>query len=226
MWDLIVLVPDHCLSFYFSAFCRSKNVNNVDVSKELSDDDLFIDSVESRIKNGQVFAKMEVGPSKQRLNFKVDTGSQVNVLPFYTFQQLGVKTALNPSNTRLSVYNGNPLHSKGTKCLACTHPGTNRTGQVEFHVADTQLMPLFGVQSCVEFDLVKITYAVESNQPQGHMTKASVLKDYPQAFKGLGSIPGECLIHLESDALFVCVEAKRPSQQFFSHVGTEPPLPG
>ena len=26
--------------------------------------------------------------------------------------------------------------------------------------------------------------------------------------------------------LFVWVEALRPSQQFFSHVGTEPPLPG
>ena len=26
--------------------------------------------------------------------------------------------------------------------------------------------------------------------------------------------------------LFVCVEALPPSQQFFSHVGTEPPLPG
>ena len=26
--------------------------------------------------------------------------------------------------------------------------------------------------------------------------------------------------------LFVCSEAKRPSQQFFSHVGTEPTLPG
>ena len=27
-------------------------------------------------------------------------------------------------------------------------------------------------------------------------------------------------------SLFVFVEAKHPSQQFFSHVGTEPPLPG
>ena len=26
--------------------------------------------------------------------------------------------------------------------------------------------------------------------------------------------------------VFVWVEALRPSQQFFSHVGTEPPLPG
>ena len=28
------------------------------------------------------------------------------------------------------------------------------------------------------------------------------------------------------DELFVCVEAERPSQQFFSHVGMEPSLPG
>ena len=28
------------------------------------------------------------------------------------------------------------------------------------------------------------------------------------------------------DGGFVCVDALRPSQQFFSHVGTEPPLPG
>ena len=26
--------------------------------------------------------------------------------------------------------------------------------------------------------------------------------------------------------VFVCVNASRPRQQFFSHVGTEPPLPG
>ena len=55
-------------------------MNNVNISKELSDDDLFIDSVESRIKNGQVFADMEVGLSKQRINFKVNTGFQVNIL--------------------------------------------------------------------------------------------------------------------------------------------------
>ena len=44
---------------------------------------------------------MEVGPSKQGFTFKVDIGSQVNILPYYDFQQLGVKTALNPSHTKL-----------------------------------------------------------------------------------------------------------------------------
>ena len=35
-----------------------------------------------------------------------------------------------------------------------------------------------------------------------------------------------CLLKTIYKVLFVCVEALRPSQQFFSHVGTEPPLPG
>ena len=55
--------------------------------------------------------------------------------------------------------------------------------------------------SGIEFDLVKITCAVETKQPHDHMTKKSVLKDYTHAFKGLNSIPGECKIHLKPDAI-------------------------
>ena len=83
-----------------------------------------------------------------------------------------MKTALNPSHTKLSAYDGNPLHSKGTITLQCTHQGLNPTGLVEFHVVDTHSTPHFGLHSCIEFDLVKITYyAVETKQPQDHMTK-------------------------------------------------------
>ena len=179
---------------HFKIVCRSKNANNVDISEDVSDDDLFIDGVESQIKNDQIFAEMEVGPSKERLTFKVETGSQVSILPYDAFQQLGVKTALSHSSTKLSPYNGNPLHSKGTINLTCRHADTNHTGLVDFHVVDTQSTPLFGLKSCTEFDLVKITYAVDSKQPAapGQMTKSSVLKYYAEAFNGLDAIPGEC----------------------------------
>lgn len=53
---------------------------------------------------------------------------------------------------------------------------------------------------CIEFDLVKITYAVESKL-QGLMTKAKILRDYPQDCNSLGSIPSECSIHLKPDAI-------------------------
>ena len=183
---------------HFSACCRSKNVNNVEISGDYSDNEFFLDSVESRINNGQVFAEMEVGSSKQEITFKVDIGSQVNILPYYAFQQLGVKTALNPSHTKLSAYNGNLLHSLGTLTLQYTHQGLNRTGKVELYAVDTHSTPRFGFQSCIDFDWVKITYAAVTKHPQDHMTKTSVLKDYTQAFKGLGSIPGERKIRLKN----------------------------
>lgn len=78
------------------------------------------DSVESRITNGQILAEMEVGLSKYKVAFKVDTGSQVNILPYYAFKQLGVKTDLCPSSMKLSAYSGNSLLSKGTVSLTCT----------------------------------------------------------------------------------------------------------
>ena len=43
---------------------------------------------------------------------------------------------------------------------------------------------------------------------------------------GLITIAREQMGHFISHCLFVCAEAKRPSQQFFSHVGTEQTLPG
>ena len=40
------------------------------------------------------------------------------------------------------------------------------------------------------------------------------------------AVSNRCYVTLTLVDLFVWVEALRPSQQFFSHVGTEPPLPG
>ena len=53
----------------------------------------------------------------------------------------------------------------------------------------------------MEFDLVKTTYSAENHQSQSYMTEASVLKECAQVFKGIGSILGECSIHLIPDAV-------------------------
>ena len=96
----------------------------------------------------------------------------------------------------LSAYNGNPLHSKCTISLTCIHPGTNRTRQVEFHVVDNRHHYLVCNHA---LSLIWLRSHMPSKAI--NMTKASVLKDYLQAFKGLGSIPGECSIHLKPDAI-------------------------
>ena len=39
---------------HFSVCCRFTNVTNVEVSEDYSDNELFIDSVQTRMNNGQV----------------------------------------------------------------------------------------------------------------------------------------------------------------------------
>ena len=53
--------------------------------------------------------------------FKIDTGSQVNIIPLSTFRELNIKHPLLPLETQLSSYTGNPLNVRGTINLNCRY---------------------------------------------------------------------------------------------------------
>lgn len=127
----------------------------------LEAEDVYTDSVVSRISNNQTFIEIEVGLWKKEIKLKLDSGAQVKILPLFVFQQLGVETALCPSDTKLSGYNNNPLKLLHTINLECYCAPTAQSGQVEFHVADMKSPPLLCLQSCIDFGLIKLAYAVE-----------------------------------------------------------------
>ncbi len=89
---------------HFAKMClsKSKNVNDVQAMDNCDQDvydhseldvysDVYVDSVESRIINGQVYAEIQVGPTNRLIKFKIDTGAQVNILPYSVFQKLNIK---------------------------------------------------------------------------------------------------------------------------------------
>ncbi|KAH3887497.1 hypothetical protein DPMN_011514 [Dreissena polymorpha] len=89
---------------HFASACRSRNVNDInsaDRSEDVQSDDVhsddvlcdsvYVDSIESKVVDGQVFAEIGVGPKQQIIKFKIDTGSQVNILPFSHYQSIGTK---------------------------------------------------------------------------------------------------------------------------------------
>ena len=73
-----------------------------------------MDSIESKIVNGQVFAEIGVGSKQQNIKFKIDTRSQVNILPFSNYQSIGTKGNLKRSYLRLATYNCTPFKTEGT----------------------------------------------------------------------------------------------------------------
>ena len=68
-------------------------------------ENLFIDSIEFDQSKNQAFAKIHLGPKSKIVSMKIDSGSQVNILPRSTFQSLGIKCPLQktPRHTTVEI---------------------------------------------------------------------------------------------------------------------------
>ena len=112
---------------HFASKCLSKKViynkvHDVECHNENeleSDDDFVIDCIQCNTNspsNNQAFCTLLVGSKQKSVKFKLDTGSQVNILPKSVYKSLGGRIeSLDCPNETLSAYNNNKLESLG--CL-------------------------------------------------------------------------------------------------------------
>ena len=187
--------------------CRSKksvhmvSERNYDSQVQNSDsDDFFVDSVKSnKFVNDQAFVEIEVGPRFLPINFKTDTGSQVNILPYQTYRKLNLQHTLQKPSTKLTAYGGNTLNTLG--CISLTCKCTGRRKDHSFYIVETCSSPILGLKSSIDLELIKLVLSCETQASQllenKHITKATVLTQYSKAFQGTGLFPGKCTIHLD-----------------------------
>lgn len=230
---------DNCNKWnHFSKVCRSvhksKSVHEVTACPESdTESDFYIDSIESNydhVKNQQAFAKVNIGPKSFPVDFKLDTGSQANILPEKVYNKLGSLDILRSPQRKLSAYDGGQLRTLGVCRLSCTVG--QRSQNLEFYVVDTEGPPILGLQSCLSFELIKLVYSVETvvpdsdvkvhcpdksvhkHEPDGHSQFSSldnevILKRYSDVFSGIGLFPGEIKIHIDQNAVPVVHPPRR-----------------
>ena len=150
-----------------------------------------------------MFAKLCIGPKSVPIGFKIDTGSQANILPEKVYDKLGLLGVLQIPKSKLSAYSGSLLHILGVCRLSC-----ECKQDIEFYVVDTKGPPILGLQSCLSLELIKFVYSVDiivpgisdakplvtkqdasldhCHQAGSHpLDKSSVLKEYSDIFKGI-----------------------------------------
>lgn len=200
---------------HFAKMCRSKktrthNVSEVKTSEgqpgpgsDSDSDDFYVDSIDSNVHvDNQAFTTLEVGPTPVKIKFKLDTGSQVNILPYNTYRKLGPNIPLSKSSKNLSAYGGDTLNTVGCCKLVGKYRNTT-IDQVEFFVVKTNSPPILGLRSCLDFQLIKLVYSVNTDTPletREPMTRETVLRDFKETFHGVGLFPGECKIHVDPSA--------------------------
>lgn len=116
---------------HFAAMCRSTlNVNEVTTQPDqgggVESDDFYIDSIDTSAHNpcetkDQAFRYLDLGPGRVPIKFKLDTGSQVNILPVRLFKSIGSLSSLKQPSKYLYDYSKSRLETLGEQKIRCTH---------------------------------------------------------------------------------------------------------
>ena len=195
-------------SNHFKRVCRSKTVhevNNEQYEEEQNLSDFYVDTVNKSFSHyDQAFATVHVGPKKTPLRFKIDTGSQANIIPLSKFHELNIKHPLAPPDSQLSSYTGDALNVKGTITLTCRY--NNKSVDTQFYIVETSKIPLLSLKTSLDLSLIQLIYSVDnpvcqSVEQQETCTKENILQKFPDLFKGVGLIPGDIQLHLKPDAV-------------------------
>ncbi|GFO19331.1 retrovirus-related pol polyprotein from transposon 17.6 [Plakobranchus ocellatus] len=152
---------------HFASQCKTKAIHDIAQPQEessVSDEEFDIGSVTQENKDGsEVYYMADVEGID--VNFKIDTGAQVNILPYHLMK--GMKHRLHQTKAKLKTYTGTAITVKGKTDLA-----VNGQKHEFFIVDDKHLTPILGYRLAKKFEVIKIM--------------SVTIKEYPTVFGGLG----------------------------------------
>ena len=176
---------------YFKSCCRSKKPSVTTRKKVhvVDEHDFVVDAVEESNSNDSWIVPLLV--QNVMVPMKLDTGSDVNILPLDDFNSLQHRPHLRQTQVKLTAYNGEDIPVKGQAVLAVKHRG--HTQRALFVICPGKVQPILGRKMCDDMGLVKRVLAVEQKEDK-------ILDEYQDLFKRLGCVPGEINIKLRPDA--------------------------
>lgn len=121
------------------------------------------------------------------IDFKIDTGAEINILPWHLYQK--VKTLsddLVPNTTRVLGYGGAPIETFGNVTLKCQLPNTSVPYTIKFTVTKTGSTPLLSLQTSVQLGLI---FKKQIDYVSAFTDEAAVLAKFPKQFSGVGEFP-------------------------------------
>lgn len=141
------------------------------------------------------------------INFKIDTGSDVNCVPLNLIRKLNMAMENQQNNFPVFDYSENKIKIFGTVKLECLDLKSHIAQVAEFLVVNNEFEPLLGLDACIEFGLVKrMDVHKITCFPQ---TKEELVGNNRDIFGGLGKFPGKFSIKLKENATPVLHYKKR-----------------
>ncbi|UYV65287.1 K02A2.6-like [Cordylochernes scorpioides] len=164
---------------HYAKACRSVAIN--EVKSEIT----FLGSVEIES------SKKWVVPIKVQINFKIDTGADVNVLPFQQYCQSFQRIKLEKSDRILQGPNGIPLKTVGMIHVILQNKGQHLNSKI--CIVDKLKQPLLSRETIEKLNIVRMIQQLSSNP-------FNPKREFPKLFSGLGHAKINYKISLQPDA--------------------------
>ena len=162
--------------------------------------DIYIENISTTTKTtvpDEVFVTMNLVGVKKSMEFKLDTGAQVNVIPWRVAETFDTFPKLQPVHNHLYGYSGKHLDVKGQCKIECRYRDICR--ELVFYVVNTDAPPVLSLKSCLEMNLIKLILSTEITKRDNGpgITEDDLLQDYKDVFTGIGLFPGEHRIEID-----------------------------
>ncbi|XP_064468578.1 uncharacterized protein LOC135380477 [Ornithodoros turicata] len=199
----------HCLSCgkfgHFARMCRQRmlpGARRIDMLDTATPDgittdnetllgELIIDTL-SRSSSSQWLQSVQI--QDRTIEFKLDTGADVNVLPYTVIESCSRKPVIEATEIKVQTFSGEPLPIVGKCQLNCVINGKNC--RLEFVVVRMNVSAILGKRACEELNLVKRVRQVQRTTSSNEEFQ-SILAEFPDVFEGIGCLPGTYSISLK-----------------------------
>ena len=178
---------------HWKKVCRStKKVAEVNQQEE---SELFLGKVHiDHLKSGNNQWKVDIMVNDQLVNFKIDSGADVSVLPMHTYEKLE-NTKLQPTNKVLLGPCNYKLNCMGKFKAKLTVNNLSVENDV-YVVKDLERQLLSRLDS-QNLNLINKIETINKFESKSEDYKGKITAKYPKLFKGLGQIAGEYSITLK-----------------------------
>ncbi|XP_030745261.1 uncharacterized protein K02A2.6-like [Sitophilus oryzae] len=190
---------------HFEKMCRSTMmVKELQESKEEEEDEELLVSVVtvSEVKSESEWIEtLEFG--KQNIRFKVDTGSQVNLIPQHILKSIkNQDIAWQKTKLVLETYGGFKITPIGVVKLKCKFRDKDYT--IQFVVVKDKSMPILSLQSSMTMNILK-----KINEVNLGLDKNSFINNNKDLFIGIGKFKEQCKLKVKNNASPVAKPPRR-----------------